>query len=99
MVSDPVERSFQTLRLNSSPIWIASTSSSIRRGARKPVAGTLPIGYQFPHGGNEGQLTSSLDFGRGDDYASSGLFGDFYGSGYPEGLEFDEAFLARGKER
>ena len=69
------------------------------QGSRKPVAGTLPIGYQFPHAGNEGDLDSYLDFGRGDDYASTGLFGDFYGSGYPEGLEFDEEFLARGKER
>lgn len=68
-------------------------------GARKPVAGTVPLGFVFPHEGNDGALSSPLDFETGDDFASTGLFGDFYGSGYPEDLEMDEAFLARGKER
>jgi mono/diheme cytochrome c family protein len=69
------------------------------RGARKPVAGTVPMGYKFPHAGNEKDLGSRLDFGRGDDYLSTGLFGDYYGEGFPEDLKMDEAFLARGKER
>lgn len=69
------------------------------RGARKPVAGTVPIGYEFPHAGNEGDLSTELDFSVGDDYYNTGLFGDFYGKGYPENLELDDEFLARGKQR
>ncbi len=69
------------------------------QGARKPVAGTMPIGFEFPHGGNGGQLSTDLDFGRGDDYASTGLFGDFFGKGFPEALELDDEFLQRGRER
>ncbi|MDF1861891.1 MAG: cytochrome c [Verrucomicrobiales bacterium] len=69
------------------------------KGARKPVAGTVPIGFKFPHAGNEGDLSSDLDYSAGDDYLNTGLFGDFYGQGFPETLEIDEDFLARGKER
>ena len=69
------------------------------QGARKPVEGTMPLGFTFPIADNLKNLTTDLDFGRGDDYASTGLFGDFYGKGFPEGLEFDAEFLARGKER
>lgn len=69
------------------------------QGARKPVEGTVPIGYKFPHEGNLDNLGSAWDYSRGDEYVSTGLFGDYYGSGYPEDVELDEAFLERGKQR
>ncbi|MAS96878.1 MAG: cytochrome c class I [Verrucomicrobiales bacterium] len=67
--------------------------------ARKPVEGTVPLGFAFPHEGNEGNLSTDLDYSRGDDYYNTGQFGDFYGSGFPEEVKIDEEFLARGKER
>ncbi len=67
------------------------------QGARVPVEGTVPMGYAAP--GENGLASSRLDFSRGSDYFNTGLFGDFYGKGFPEELKMDEAFLARGKER
>ena len=62
------------------------------------VEGTVPIGFVKPSEGVE-TLTTSLDYGVGDGYASTGQFGDFYGKGFPDGLTLDEAFVQRGKER
>jgi len=67
------------------------------QGAQKPVEGTVPMGYTAPVG--DSVATSSFDFSRGSDYYNTGLFGDFYGKGFPEEIKMDEAFLARGKER
>lgn len=69
------------------------------QGARKPVAGTVPIGFTFPHADNLDSLESAWDYSRGDEYISTGLFGDFYGKGFPEELELTDEFLARGKQR
>lgn len=69
------------------------------QGARLPVEGTVPMGYALPLEGDTAPAKSSLDFGRGTDYFNTGLFGDFYGAGYPEDLKLDASFLARGKER
>lgn len=68
-------------------------------GGRKPVEGTVPLGYVFPHAGNETNLATSNDFGGPDSYFESGLFGDYFGKGYPEGITLDPEFLARGQER
>lgn len=67
------------------------------QGARVPVEGTVPMGYHPPKEG--GSAASPLDFSSGDDYLNTGLFGDFYGKGFPEQVKLDEAFLARGEER
>lgn len=67
------------------------------QGAQKPVEGTVPMGYAAPVG--DAVESSRLDFSRGSDYYNTGLFGDFYGKGFPEEIKMDEAFLARGKER
>lgn len=67
------------------------------QGAQKPVEGTVPMGYTSPLG--DSVESSRLDFSRGSDYYNTGLFGDFYGKGFPEEIKMDEAFLARGKER
>ena len=69
------------------------------QGSRKPIDGTVPMGYEFPHAGNEKELSTSLDYARGDTYYETGLFGDYYGKGFPENLEFSPEFLARGKQR
>jgi len=68
------------------------------QGARAPVEGTEPIGFEFPIT-SEGATGSNLDYSSGSDYLNTGLFGDFYGKGFPSELKMDEAFLARGKER
>lgn len=67
------------------------------QGARKPVEGTVPMGFDYP--GDEGAGGVPIDFSRGSDYYNTGLFGDFYGSGFPENLKLDEAFVERGRER
>jgi mono/diheme cytochrome c family protein len=67
------------------------------QGAQKPVEGTVPMGYEAPVG--DAVTTSRLDYSRGTDYANTGLFGDFYGKGFPGEIKMDAAFLARGKER
>lgn len=69
------------------------------QGARKPVEGTVPMGYAMPLRKKDGVPGSDLDYSRGDDYFNTGQFGDYYGSGFPEELEIDAEFLARGKER
>jgi mono/diheme cytochrome c family protein len=68
------------------------------QGARTPVEGTEPIGFNFPIT-SEGAVGSDLDYSSGSDYLNTGLFGDFYGKGFPSELKMDEAFLARGKQR
>lgn len=68
------------------------------QGARTPVEGTEPIGFKFPIT-SEGATGSNLDYSSGSDYLNTGLFGDFYGKGFPAELKMDEAFIARGKER
>ena len=68
------------------------------QGARTPVEGTEPIGFNFPIT-SEGAVGTDLDYSSGSDYLNTGLFGDFYGKGFPSELKIDEAFLARGKQR
>jgi hypothetical protein len=68
------------------------------QGARTPVEGTEPIGFNFPIT-SEGAVGTDLDYSSGSDYLNTGLFGDFYGKGFPSELKMDEAFLARGKQR
>lgn len=67
------------------------------QGARVPVAGTVPFGYSPPADGVA--AAGPLDFSRGDDYLNTGLFGDFYGKGFPGEVKLDADFLDRGKER
>ena len=69
------------------------------QGSRKPVEGTAPIGFTMPLSKEQGIPTSDLDFSVGDDYYNTGLYGDFYGKGFPDNLKADEALLARGQQR
>ena len=69
------------------------------QGARVPVEGTAPLGFTMPVGEAVAPERSNLDYSAGSDYYNTGLFGDFYGKGFPEEIKMDEAFLERGKQR
>jgi mono/diheme cytochrome c family protein len=64
-------------------------------GARKPVQGTVPRGFE-PDG-------SGVSFGNSTSYLDTGKMGDAYGDGMPEELNLTDetapAFLRRGEER
>ncbi len=68
-------------------------------GSRRPIEGTVPMGFHLPASKTEGIKSTPLDFSVGDSYMDTGLVGDNYGKGFPEGINVDEAFLARGEER
>lgn len=67
------------------------------QGARVPVEGTVPLGLQFPH--SDSAPVTALDYSRGDGYYDTGLFGDYFGKGFPEELKVDQELVARGKQR
>lgn len=64
-------------------------------GARKPVTGTVPRGFE-PDG-------SGISFGNSTSYLDTGKIGDAYGDGMPKELGLSDsnsaAFLRHGKER
>ena len=71
------------------------------RGARKPVDGTVPMGYTLANrflqtGAQNGTLRPS-GFSNGPDYYHTGKIGDSYGDGFP--VEVTEQLLHRGEER
>ena len=69
------------------------------QGARKPVAGTIPMGYSLPQ---TAEASASLHPGGGSwgsDYYNTGTFGDFYGDGFPEEVTVDAALMNRGQQR
>jgi mono/diheme cytochrome c family protein len=71
------------------------------RAARKPVEGTIPMGYTM-HGSylQAGAKNAALEpagFANQPDYYNTGKFGDSYGDGFP--VEVTPALLTRGQER
>ena len=68
-------------------------------GSRKPVNGTVPIGFSIPEvAANEGDAI--LDgFSLTGSYFNSGQMGDYFGDGMPVEIKANKAFLIRGKER
>ena len=68
-------------------------------GARKPVAHTMPMGYSLPSVSAQDGGYTTFGFTHGNDYYNTGRFGDFWGDGFPEQVEVDEALIRRGKER
>jgi len=73
-------------------------------GARKPVQGTVPLGYASPQhkpiDGSTGESTSPYNqvaFGGFPDYAQTGTMGENWGTGVP--IPVDESLIARGHER
>ena len=69
--------------------------------ARKPVAGTVPMGYNMPgaylQAGAKNGTFNQEGFSNQPDYFNTGRFGDVYGDGIP--VEITEAFVKRGQER
>jgi len=75
------------------------------RGARKPVEGTVPIGYEMPQADRApdadptGQMAlhPRLGFSEGSDYYNTGKMGANWGTGIP--VEVTPALLQRGQQR
>lgn len=68
--------------------------------ARRPIEGTLPIGYQLPSTpAADGGRPDGPSFTHGPDYINTGRFGDYWGDGIPAEFEVDAAFIERGRER
>lgn len=70
-------------------------------GARKPVVGTIPRGFE--PSGVDRAFGESHSFGNSGLYIDTGRIGDAYGHGMPAELKLDESntagFLRHGKER
>jgi mono/diheme cytochrome c family protein len=71
------------------------------RSARKPVDGTVPMGYTLPGrflqaGARNGTIQPS-GFANSTDYLNTGRFGDVYGDGIP--VDVTPELLDRGQER
>jgi hypothetical protein len=73
------------------------------RAARRPVPGTVPLGYTVPNAFlSTGANNNALDqepggFSDAPDYYNSGRMGTVYGDGIP--LKVDQGLLERGRER
>jgi mono/diheme cytochrome c family protein len=73
------------------------------RAARRPVPGTVPLGYSVPNaflstGANNNKLDQEPGaFSNSPDYYNSGRIGAVYGDGIP--LKVDRELLDRGRER
>lgn len=75
------------------------------RGARLPVTGTVPIGYEMPKqetaslvaAGEAPQGHSTISFSAGTDYSSTGMMGDHWGTGIP--VPVTPELMKRGHER
>jgi mono/diheme cytochrome c family protein len=79
---------------------------SDNRGARAPIAGTVPIGYEFPRPQTiatpasnvpAGEPHPAMGFSAGNDYYDTGKMGDRWGTGIP--IAVTAQLLERGRER
>ncbi len=79
----------------------ATTFFSDGRAARKPVDGTIPLGYTLPgrylQAGAKSAKFDTIGFANLNDYLHTGRVGEFYGDGFP--VEVNQALLDRGQER
>jgi mono/diheme cytochrome c family protein len=73
------------------------------RGSRLPINGTVPIGYELPKAvapaGNAAAPRARIAFSEGTDYFDTGKIGEQWGTGMPDGLQVNAAFMQRGRER
>jgi mono/diheme cytochrome c family protein len=76
------------------------------RGARVPVTGTVPMGYEMPRAETMAASAAALNmppararlaFSAGTDYYDTGKMGDRWGTGLP--VEITPEFMERGRER
>lgn len=70
-------------------------------GARRPVSGTMPIGFEIPAKAASSQEYRPPGFGfsHGVGYYNTGKIGDYYGDGMPKELDVNAAFLERGQRQ
>ncbi len=68
-------------------------------GARKPVAGTVPMGLAIADKAAADGGVQSYGFSHGSGYYYTGVIGEFYGDGFPEQIKVDAGFLRLGRER
>jgi mono/diheme cytochrome c family protein len=77
-----------------------------QRGPRKPIDGTVPIGYEMPMSHDEGaapdqmgerSMHPRLGFSEGTDYYNTGKMGANWGTGIP--LPVTPALIQRGQQR
>ena len=77
-----------------------------QRGARQPVAGTVPIGYEMPLPNEQGAAVDEagemamqprLGFSEGNDYYNTGKMGANWGTGIP--IEVTPVLMERGEQR
>ena len=77
-----------------------------QRGARKPVDGTVPMGYEMPLPNEQGTSPDQADemkmeprfgFSEGTDYYNTGKMGANWGTGIP--LAVTPALMQRGEQR
>lgn len=68
-------------------------------GARKPVAGTVPMGLHLAEKSAADGGHQENGFSHGGDYYNTGVIGDFYGDGFPEQVKVDTSLLNLGRER
>lgn len=75
------------------------------RGARLPVKGTVPMGFDVPEKpAADGATPPRIGFTNGLSYYDTGKIGDFYGDGLPTEITGDPAvfnaeFIKRGEQR
>lgn len=71
------------------------------RAARKPVEGTVPLGYTLPgsylQAGAKNATIQPTGYANRPDYFNTGRIGEFYGDGFP--IDVTEALIKRGGER
>lgn len=69
-------------------------------GARRPVKGTVPMGYEVPKAAaTENPEPPKFGFSNGTSYYHTGKLGDFYGDGIPSEVMVTPEFIQRGAER
>jgi mono/diheme cytochrome c family protein len=77
-----------------------------QRGAREPIEGTVPIGYEEPMPNDEGaapdaageaEMRTHLGFSEGTDYYNTGKMGANWGTGIP--MDVTPRLLQRGQQR
>ncbi|HRH94334.1 MAG TPA: cytochrome c [Prosthecobacter sp.] len=75
------------------------------RGARLPVKGTVPMGFEIPaKPAANGARPPRVGFSNGIGYYDTGKMGDFYGDGLPTEITsdpavFNEDLIKRGEQR
>ncbi len=79
---------------------------SDQRGARKPVDGTVPLGYEMPLSPDQGKavdqsselaMQAPFGFSEGTDYYNTGKMQANWGTGLP--VEVTPALMQRGQQR